>query len=186
MSHLFRRSADSESMAELCLDEDIYSDFLLKEIPAASKSVWIATADIKDVHVKQGRRFVPFLKTLSDLIDKGVAVRILHTKEPGERFRRDFDRYPSLIRSELFERAMCPRVHFKMILVDTKLMYIGSANLTGAGMGAKSDRRRNFEAGIRSMESVLIKPMISYYDQIFSGSHCKGCRLRKVCPDPIR
>lgn len=43
------------------------------------------------------------------------------------------------------ERMLCPRVHFKCIIVDGVKAYFGSANLTGAGMGAKSEKKRNFE-----------------------------------------
>ena len=42
----------------------------------------------------------------------------------------------------------CPRVHLKLIAVDGSSLYLGSANFTGAGLGAKGDGRRNFEMGI--------------------------------------
>ena len=59
---------------------------------------------------------VPFLAVLSELIDNGVSVRLLHAKEPGPNFRRDFDRYPNLV--DGLERVLCPRVHFKSVVVD--------------------------------------------------------------------
>ena len=40
------------------------------------------------------------------------------------------------------ERILCPRVHFKSVIVDGRFAYSGSANLTGAGMGAKSKEKR--------------------------------------------
>ncbi len=51
---------------------------------------------------------------------------------------------------------LCPRVHFKMLIFDFETAYIGSANLTGAGIGMKSSSRRNFEAGILTDEVSLI------------------------------
>ena len=39
----------------------------------------------------------PFLGVLSDLIGKGVEVRLIHAKEPGPNFREDFDRYPQMV-----------------------------------------------------------------------------------------
>ena len=51
---------------------------------------------------------------------------------------------------------LCPRVHFKMLIFDFESAYIGSANLTGAGIGMKSSNRRNFEAGILTDEAHLI------------------------------
>ena len=59
-------------------------------------------------------------------------------KDPGPNWRDDFDRYPTLWTA--MERMLCPRVHFKCIIVDGVKAYFGSANLTGAGMGAKSVR----------------------------------------------
>ena len=48
------------------------------------------------------------------------------------------------MKSSLFtglERALCPRVHFKIFVFDRMEAYIGSANLEGAGMGMKLGRR---------------------------------------------
>ena len=111
----------------------------------AKQTLWIGTADIKDLYVVQGKMEKPFLGVLSDLIGKGVEVRLIHAKEPGPNFREDFDRYPRL--ATMLERVMCPRVHFKIIVIDQSVCYVGSANLTGAGMGMKSDTRRNFFSG---------------------------------------
>ena len=47
-------------------------------------------------------------------------------------WRDDFDRYPKLWTA--MERVLCPRVHFKCIIVDGVKAYFGSANLTGAGL----------------------------------------------------
>jgi hypothetical protein len=89
---------------ELLLNQAIYRRVILELLPQAQKFLWIVTADIKDLHVPKGRRFVPLLEILSDLIESGVAIRLMHAKEPGPRFRADFDRYPNLIESDLFER----------------------------------------------------------------------------------
>ena len=62
---------------------------------------------------------------VADLIKKGREVRLIHPKEPGPNFREDFDRYPVLFTG--LERVLCPRVHFKIIIFDLKLAYIGSA-----------------------------------------------------------
>ena len=42
----------------------------------------------------------------------------------------------------------CPRLHLKAMIVDGATLYLGSANWTGAGLGAKGVGRRNFELGI--------------------------------------
>ncbi len=59
---------------------------------------------------------------------------------------------------EGLERLLSPRVHFKAVVVDGTFAYSGSANLTGAGMGAKSENRRNFEVGfITSAQPLSIR-----------------------------
>jgi phosphatidylserine/phosphatidylglycerophosphate/cardiolipin synthase-like enzyme len=170
---------------DLVLNEDIHQRVIVEMLPRAERYLWIVTADLKDLHVKKGRRFVPLLEILSDLVNEGIAVRLFHAKEPGPRFREDFDRYPSLIESDLFERILCPRIHTKTIIVDGKEGFIGSANLTGAGVGAKSPLRRNFEAGFVTDEKKHLGPMMEWIDQLYLGEFCQNCQRRDTCPDPI-
>ncbi len=172
-------------MTELILNRAHYTRLIDGVVPLARRFLWIATADIKDLHVARGRRFVPFLAVLSDLVDQGVAIRLIHAKEPGPRFREDFDRFPSLLHAELFERVLCPRMHTKAIIIDGRLAYLGSANLTGAGIGAKHDDRRNFEAGILTDEPGIVAPLMEEIDTLWRGEHCRKCQRRDVCPDPI-
>ena len=162
-------------------DHGIYEKVILEAIPGAKDFLWIATADLKDLYVHKGRRMVPFLEILSDLAVAGVSIRLLHAKEPGPAFRKDFDRYPNLI--EGMERILCPRVHFKSVVIDGSFAYSGSANLTGAGMGAKSDRRRNFEAGFITTDTRLITPIMDQFDTIWMGIHCPACDRKKYCTD---
>ncbi len=132
-------------MNELLLNQDIYERVILRLLPTATRFVWVATADIKDMHVEVGRKkFDTFLTIFASLVRKGVEIRLIHAKEPGVRFRKDFDRFPELRESDRFERVLCPRNHMKCILIDGRVAFFGSANLTGAGMGAKSEKRRNF------------------------------------------
>lgn len=107
---------------------------------------------------------IPFLALLGKKIKQGVSVRLLHAKEPGENFRNDFDKYPALWKG--LERALCPRIHFKLMIFDLQKVYIGSANLTGAALGMKSENRRNFEAGIFTDEEGLTKAAIDQFDEV--------------------
>jgi len=149
----------------------------------AKETLWIGTADIKDLYVVQGKMAKPFLGVLSDLIGKGVEVRLIHAKEPGPNFREDFDRYPRL--ATMLERVMCPRVHFKIIVIDQAVCYVGSANLTGAGMGMKSATRRNFEAGVLTDIPSIVDNAANEFDRVWRGSECRNCQRKNVCPDPI-
>ncbi len=169
-------------MIQFISDAEHYS-VVIEAVAMARESLWIGTADIKDLYIKQGQQERPFLGLIDELIGRGVEVRLIHAKEPGPNFRQDFDRYKRLV--TLLERVMCPRVHFKIIIIDHKLCYIGSANLTGAGMGMKSVTRRNFEAGILTDDSTLISQAIEEFDKVWRGSECQHCQRRRHCPDPI-
>ena len=168
-------------MAEFVTDGEVFARVLNEAVPAAKRFVWIATADIKDAHVPKGKRYVPFLEILSDLIAEGVAVRLVHAKEPGPAFRQDFDRYPNLI--DGLERLLCPRVHFKSVVVDGLFAYSGSANLTGAGMGAKSKGKRNFESGFLTRDPELVQAIMTQFDTLWMGGRCGDCRRRQFCGD---
>lgn len=172
-------------MTELLLNDQIYHRVIEELVPTAERYLWIVTADLKDLHVKRGARYLPFLAVLADLVEAGVSVRLFHAKEPGPRFREDFDRYPSLIESEFFERILCPRIHTKAIIIDGKVAFLTSANLTGAGMGAKSPDKRNFEAGILTDEKAHLDPLLEWIDELYLGEPCRTCGRRQYCPDPI-
>ena len=158
-------------------------NLVLARVASVRKSLWIGTADIKDLYVKVGDGTKPFLAVLAQLVRKGVEVRLIHAKEPGPAFREDFDKYPSLI--EGLERALCPRVHFKMLVFDSQEVYIGSANLTGAGIGMKGENTRNFEAGILTDDPDIVSQAIQQFDSVWMGLHCKTCKRRQFCGDPI-
>ena len=119
---------------------------VLSRVQSVKHTLWIGTADIKDLYVELGKDKKPFLALIAQLIRSGVEVRLIHAKEPGPNFREDFGKYPVLY--DRLERVLCPRVHFKMLVFDGKEVCVGSANLSGAGIGMKAETTRNFEAGI--------------------------------------
>jgi len=170
-------------MTKYIQDEQHYND-VLGRIATVKESLWIGTADIKDLYVKVGVGSTPFLGILAELIKRGVDVRLIHAKEPGPNFREDFDRYPILFTR--LQRVLCPRVHFKMMVFDYKLAYIGSANLTGAGIGMKSPLKRNFEAGILTDEPELLDAATEQFDSVWTGKHCVKCGRRELCPAPVK
>ena len=164
-------------------NEEHYSE-VISRIAKVRETLWIGTADIKDVYVKQDGDTMPLLGQLAAPLKRGVGVRLVHAKEPGPNFREDFDRYPILATD--LERVMCPRVHFKMMIFDLETAYIGSANLTGAGIGMKSPLRRNFEAGILTNDPELVNAAIEQFDNLWMGMHCKKCGRQEFCGDRIK
>lgn len=168
-------------MLDFLTDTQIYKKVICQHLPAARKFLWIATSDLKDMYVDKAAKVVPLLEVLSGLAAKNVEIRLLHAKEPGKAFREDFDRYPNLIGG--MERILCPRVHLKTVIVDGRFAYIGSANVTGAGMGMKSPNRRNFEAGIITDDARLLEQIMKQFDDIWRGEHCRQCQRKKFCAD---
>ena len=148
-------------MIEYIADKEHYTK-VLALCEKVKHDLWIGTADLKDLYVEGGRDMVPFLSVLDKLLKRGVDVRLLHAKEPGENFREDFDKYPGLW--SCLERRLCPRVHFKIMIFDCATAYIGSANLTGAGMGMKGEGN---------------------LDSIWQGIRCTKCKRKAFCGDRI-
>lgn len=169
-----------------------YDEVVMGAIARARVSVWIATANVKGVRVEAplGSRarargaYVSLLSVLDGLASRGVELRLLHAGVPSRAFQQDLGREPRLAKGALAMRR-CPRVHLKMIAVDGAWLYLGSANLTGAGLGAKGDRRRNFEAGVLTDDDVMLDEMQGTFDAIWRGRECGRCALRAVCPAPL-
>jgi phosphatidylserine/phosphatidylglycerophosphate/cardiolipin synthase-like enzyme len=163
-------------------NEQLYK-LAIEPVANATSFVWIGTADIKDLHVHHKGSVQSFLAVLDSLIKKRVAIRLLHAKEPGVNFRKSFDKYPLLWKS--MERQLCPRIHFKHIIIDGKFAYSGSANLTGAGLGIKSPNTRNFESGFVTTDPEIVQAIMNQFDEVWMGKFCKSCKRKEFCSDPI-
>jgi phosphatidylserine/phosphatidylglycerophosphate/cardiolipin synthase-like enzyme len=165
---------------------------VLGAVRGARTSVWIATANLKELLVEDTRassrargRFHSVLDVFATLAGQGVELRILHAGAPSGPFRSSFDRRPTLVRGGL-ELRQCPRVHLKTVLIDGRLCYLGSANWTGAGLGAKGEGRRNFELGVLTDDCDLIDQVQALYEHIWRGAACRRCKLRESgCEAPI-
>jgi phosphatidylserine/phosphatidylglycerophosphate/cardiolipin synthase-like enzyme len=178
----------------LLFDRDHY-ERVTKAVLSAERSVWIATANLKELMVEDAsasllsrrrRRggYRSVLEVFAELAQKGVEVRILHASFPSRPFRKSFDAQPTLVRGGI-DMRMCPRVHLKTVIVDARLAYLGSANWTGAGLGAKGDGRRNFEIGVLTSDEQTIDQVQERFDQIWRGVECATCRLRSECELPL-
>ncbi len=167
-------------------------DAVVRAVMDAKVSVWIATANLKELLVEDARAKMPgrkaayrsVLAVFDELAANGVDLRILHAALPSQAFRDAFDEHPRLVKGALAMR-MCPRVHLKAVIVDGCSLYLGSANWTGAGLGAKSDRNRNFELGFVTEDEVLLDRVQALYDHLWRGAECAGCGRRETCEAPI-
>ncbi|MDQ3370115.1 MAG: phospholipase D family protein [Myxococcota bacterium] len=171
-------------------------DRVIAAVANAHTSVWIATANVKALMIEDGRAapgrrrslrrssYVSIVARLDDLAKRGVELRLLHAELPSGPFRTELARHPRLVAGALALRR-CPRVHMKLVVVDGELLYLGSANWTGAGLGAKGSGRRNFELGIVTGDGPLLDQVQSMYERVWSGGECEGCKLRAECPGPL-
>jgi len=176
-------------MLRLVLNDE-HADAVLREaLTACRHRLLIATADVKDVHLPAGPVRSPgprpaarsIVEVFDELARRRVEVRLLHAGVPsGPLLGRLREHVPATL-----TMRRCPRVHAKAVVADGRLMYLGSANLTGAGLGAKGPRRRNFEAGIWTDRLDLIDPVADMLDTIWTGSQCPTCGRKTHCPAPL-
>jgi len=88
-------------------------------------------------------------------------------------------RFPRVL--ERLEFRVCARNHMKIVLVDNRSLYLGSANLTGAGLGRKSDDRRNFEFGICTTDGRIIDSVRRLSQEIWQQRPCGSCEAKRLC-----
>ncbi|HWE27790.1 MAG TPA: phospholipase D family protein [Polyangia bacterium] len=172
--------------ATLLSGRALYDEVIAEGIARAKKSVWIATANVKELFVeRKGARggVGSIVGMLAELHGRGVELKLLHAEVPSRRFRAAFDRHPELVRGGL-RMKMCPRVHMKAVIIDGTRLYLGSANFTGAGLGMKGDGKRNFELGFLTEDFELLDRVQALFDAIWRGEPCTSCALIDVCPDP--
>ncbi len=179
---------------EYLTGEDIHRRVLADLVPSAKDSLLIATATLKAVRVplsdrtptvrrdKRGRRDTAesIVHVLARLARRGVQVRILHSGVPSGPFLEELKSLPK--GAVPFQMRRCPRTHFKAAIVDGQRLYLGSANLTGAGFGAKSEGRRNFEVGLVTDDPALVDEVADLFEGIWSGAMCKRCQRQDFCP----
>lgn len=172
--------------ATLLSGRALYDEVIADGLARAEKSVWIATANVKELFVeRKGARggVGSVVDLFAQLHDRGVELRLLHAELPSRRFRAAFDRHPALVRGGL-RMKQCPRVHMKAVIIDGTRLYLGSANFTGAGLGMKGDGKRNFELGFMTEDFELLDRVQGLFDAIWRGQPCTSCALKEVCPDP--
>jgi phosphatidylserine/phosphatidylglycerophosphate/cardiolipin synthase-like enzyme len=171
-------------------------DTVIRAVMEASRSIWIATANLKELMVedhraapgrartRRRRSYRSVLAVFDEQARRGVEIRILHAGPPSRAFRDELDRHPTLFGGGL-ELRTCPRLHFKAVVVDGGFLYLGSANWTGAGLGAKGAGRRNFELGFVIADNELLDRVQFLYERIWTGGECGACKMRDLCPGPL-
>jgi len=167
-------------------NEEIYQAVIVDGILRAAETIDIATANVKDLRVPSATRKTSksIVKVLREQAERGVKIRLLHSGVPSERFIESLKKYgPANVPN--FRMRRCPRVHFKAAVFDGARAYLGSANLTGAGFGAKSARNRNFETGVLVEDEGTIRKIGRLFNSVWDGAECTRCGRKKFCPVPL-
>lgn len=167
---------------QLVVDGQHFQRVVLDSMLEAEVSLAIATADFKAMLIPDRSRQAPsIVRHFVRLAERGVEVRLLHASVPSSAALRELKRG---LPANLTIRR-CPRLHAKTVIVDTGTMYLGSANLTGAGLGAKGPQRRNFEWGIQTQSTALIDAVLQQFNALWEGDRCKDCQRQDFCPVPL-
>ncbi len=167
---------------ELVVDGAHFRRVVLEGMLAARISLDLMTADFKAMLVPAADgRAESIVHHLRRLADRGVEIRLLHAGTPSAAALRELKR--SLPKGLIIRR--CPRLHAKTVVIDSKSMYLGSANLTGAGLGAKADGRRNFEMGIWTTQAGMIDSVLDEFNALWEGRSCRSCKRKDICPVPL-
>jgi phosphatidylserine/phosphatidylglycerophosphate/cardiolipin synthase-like enzyme len=168
---------------QLVVDGGHFQTIIREGVMKARVSIDIMTADFKAMLVPDGRtRRAPSVVTIfRRLAEKGVEIRLLHAGVPSSAALQELRR--ELPRGLVIRR--CPRLHAKAVIIDAERMYLGSANLTGAGLGAKADGKRNFELGVWTSSPPLIDAVLEQFNALWEGRRCGTCRRREICPVPL-
>lgn len=161
-------------------NSDIYREVVIEGILKAQNHVFIATANVKDMFVESGKDFISIVKHFKELCKRGVEIRILHSTTPSRPFLGEI-KSARMSRTQNFMMRQCVRCHLKAVIIDGEKVFLGSANLSGAGLGAKRENRRNFESGIMSSDTALVDKAASFFKMIWNGSFCQDCGRKANC-----
>jgi phosphatidylserine/phosphatidylglycerophosphate/cardiolipin synthase-like enzyme len=168
---------------ELVIDADHHRRVVVDGMLRAKVSLDIMTADFKAMLVPalRGRRAPSIIEHFRRLAESGIEIRLLHAGTPSAPALQELR---AALPTNLTIRR-CPRLHSKAVIIDCQRMYLGSANLTGAGLGAKSDGKRNFELGVWTTSASLIDSILDQFNTLWEGAHCASCKRKSVCPVPL-
>jgi len=174
-------------MLKLLESDTLYTEVMEKGILRAKSSVAIATANVKDMHVLVPGydKSLALPRLFEELIGRRVEVKLLHGAIPSQPFLQALASSHTLRNSALFDMRRCIRVHMKAVIIDNRRLYLGSANLTGSGLGMKSSTRRNFETGILTDSIEMVDRVAEIFYSIWESAHCSGCGRRDNCVAPL-
>ncbi|MHA1270414.1 MAG: phospholipase D-like domain-containing protein [Candidatus Helarchaeota archaeon] len=152
---------------------ELFEKQILNQILNIKKYLLIGTFNLQDLRIKINNSYIPLSEIIEKLVKKGVSIYfLLQPKACNTSFIRKMKKL-TLISKNIAIKS-CPRIHLKTIIIDLKLAYIGSANLTGFGLGTRSRSKRNFELGFITYDKNIISEAARNFIDIFNGKFCRS------------
>ena len=161
---------------------------VLQRICTAKSSIKIMTANFKRFNLKptdnQGDKYfsgTPFIKYLMAKAVQGVSVQIICSM-PSTTFSDEWkEYYRQMMKPGLFDYMYCERNHAKIFIIDDKFAYVGSANVTPAGLGQGIFTPGNIEAGILTENPEIVSSVKDLFSMIWERKFCNNCHRTKEC-----
>ena len=164
------------------ITENFYHE-VLERICEAKSSILIATGKIMYVKVpslkKKGKK-IPLVNYLMEKAEQGVSVKIIYS-DPTRNVLDRVNEYDNINKAGHFFTYYCKRNHAKAVIIDDKLAYMGSANVTDAGLGQPVLSLGNFELGFLTDDSKFISSLNAYFSKILEGNYCENCQWKDKC-----
>jgi len=179
VKQLRRLSGSGEIYA---LTGEAMHEALFDDLRKAKSDIVVATADLKLAQTGPNEHIIDVFEAMPK-----IDIRILCSRTTTP-FRKTLAESRLLDRTT-FQIRQCERNHSKAFMIDGRTVYVGSANLTGKGVGPMaSEHSRNNEIMIRmdgSRAVSLIRFVLdASFEPFWSGKDCDRCRRRKreLCP----
>ena len=102
-------------MLQLILNQEHFTAVLSEALASCRHRLFLATADVKDLHVPARRGAArSIVEVFDDLSNRGIDIRLLHSSVPSGPFLgRLRDHVPAML-----TMRRCPRVHIKVVIPD--------------------------------------------------------------------
>ena len=163
-----RARRKNDSFVQYISDVDHYHE-IFSRMNEVKRSLKISSADLKNFSVfLDGEKPIKFCDFLLCILSRGVHVQLL-CMHPFSFYRWVTDNLPELLEQPKLEIRQNDHVHMKVFIYDDKTAYIGSANLTGAAIGKRSSRQRNYEAGVLVQNNEIFDAAATHFKEVWDA-----------------
>lgn len=143
------------------IEDEEHTTQVFRRMTEVKHSLKIATANLKNFNVlvdgDNGTKKIRLCDFFMSLVKRGVNVQIVCMK-PLVFFLYAREHCPQLLENPLFELQLNEQNHMKIFIFDDECAYFGSANITGAAIGKRSVKKRNYEVGVLVWGEMMEKP----------------------------